>query len=122
MGENQVGSIQIKIDLNDYLIPATQAKKFKGLYYIRHEEEYTGDLSNPRKLMFTLELCKKKIGDLLVSEYWKRSSLHKCWIVKPELKIQEYWTSSGTEMPNNFSHVETKEEVKKFMEMALMYS
>lgn len=116
------GTIQIKIDLNDYLIPATKSKKFKGRYYIRYEEEYTGDLNNPRKPMYTLELCKKKNGDELVSEYHKRSPLHKCWIVKPELKIQEHWTLNGLNLPNNFSHIETKEEVKRFMEMALKFS
>lgn len=117
------GTIQIKIaDLNDYLIPATQAKKFKGLYYIRYEEEYTGDLNNPRKPMYTLEFCRSKKADELVSEYHKRTPLYKCWMVKRELKIQEYWTPNGLSLPNNFIHIETKEEVKKFMEMALKYS
>jgi len=117
------GVIYLKVaDLNDYLIPATQAKRFKGLYYIRYEEEYTGDLNNPRKPMYTLELCNFKRGDNLVSGYYKRTPLSKCWMVKPDLKIHEHWTKEGIDMPNRFSHVETKEEVKKFMEMALQYS
>lgn len=118
----ETGTIRIKVDLNDYIIPAMESKKFKGLYYIRYEEEYTGDLNNPRKPMYTLELCKMKKGSELVSEYYKRTPLHKCWMVKPELKIQEYWTPNGLSLPNNFIHIETKEEVKKFMEMALKYS
>ena len=117
------GVISLKVaDLNDYLIPASQAKRFKGLYYIRYEEEYTGDLNNPRKPMYTLEICKSKKGDELVSEYYKRTPLYKCWMIRPDLKIHEYWTKEGKEMPNKFSHVETKEEIKKFMEMALQYS
>lgn len=116
------GTIRIKVDLNDYLILGTQSKKFKGMYYIRFEDEYTGDLDNPRKPMYILELCRMKRKDELVSEYYKRTPLHRCWIVKPELKIQEYWTLNGLNLPNNFSHVETKEEVKRFMEMALKYS
>lgn len=116
------GSIEIKVDLNDYLIPATKAKRFKGLYYIRVEEEYTGDLKSPRKEMYTLERCKGKRGDELISEYYKRTPIHKCWIVKPELKIEEYWTKSGSNLPESFSHIEDVEEVKSFMSSALMFS
>ena len=114
------GTIQIKVDLNDYLVLGTQSKKFKGMYYIRFEDEYTGDLDNPRKPMYTLEFCRAKRGDELISEYYKRTPLHKCWIVKPDCRIQEYWTRNG-ELPDNFIHVETKEEIKKFMEMALKF-
>ena len=117
---NSSGIIQVKINLNDYLIPATEAKRFKGLYYIRAEKEYTGDLEFPRVLMYTLEKCRSKNMDDLVSEYWKRTPLYKCWIVKPDCRIQEYWTRNG-ELPDNFIHVETKEEIKKFMEMALKF-
>lgn len=120
--KNQTGTIQIKIDLNDYLIPATQAKRFKGLYYIRYEEEYTGDPNNPRKMMHTLEKCRAKKGEELISEYYKRTPLYKCWMVDPALKIQEFWNLNGLSLKDNFAHIETKEEVKNIMEMALKYS
>lgn len=113
--------ITIKIDLNDYLIPATQCRKFKGKYYIRFEDEYTGDfLNNPIEKKYTLELCREKRGDRLISWWHKRSSLHNCWVVKDELKLYEVWEKSGLSLENSFAHVD-KETVKKFMEEALLF-
>ncbi len=112
--------ITIKIDLNDYLIPATQCKRLKNKYYIRFEEEYTGDLTNPREKLYTLEFCRGKKGDKLVSWWNKRSYLHNCWIVKDEMNLHETWDKSGLSLENSFAHVD-KETVKKFMEEALLF-
>ena len=114
-----MAEIKIKVgNANDYLIPATEAKRFTGLYYIRAEEEYTGNLNHQKELRYTLELCKKKIGDNLVSELWKRTPLHRCWIVKPECRIQDHWT----QLPyiNTFVSVQTKEDVRKIIEKTIL--
>ena len=50
--EYSVGKIECSVSLNDYLIPAMQSKRFKGLYYIRVEKgyRYTGNSNGERIL------------------------------------------------------------------------
>lgn len=105
------------MDINDYLIPATTAKRFKNLYYIRYEKEYTGGINGERENRYTLELCKKKAGDELIGELWHRSNLWDCWIVKSECKVQDYWPKRPIE--NTFESISDKEEVKRLLQLAL---
>lgn len=110
----------LKTDPNNYLIPATQAKRCKGLYYIRREKEYTGLHHGNRELMYTLELCREKRKEVLISWFWHRSILRDCWIVKPECKLQDVWQKA--ELENTFVHVKESEELVKMIEKALELS
>lgn len=108
-------------NLNDYLIPASQAKRAKGFFYIRAEKQSIGDGKGTRELRYTLELCREKRKHTLIGWYWHRSDVYDCWIVKPECKIQNVWIQHS-KFEHSYQSVATLDEIREMMKKALELS
>lgn len=73
-------------------IPATQAKRFVGLYYVTKKPQYTGGVNGERKELYRLEKCQAVKSGELCGQAWDRTPKYHCWIVPPEFNdIASKW-------------------------------